>query len=215
MLNDANTQKKDFDKEAGAWDEKPRRIKLADDIAGTLTREVNLTPEMDIMDFGCGTGLLTLHLHDKVRSVTGVDSSQGMLDMLQAKVRELNLPNITTRHLDLDRGDVLTGSFDLVVSSMTFHHVPHIRPLLEQFHAVTAPSGLVCVADLDSDEGQFHSDNTGVFHFGFDREELRKVFQEAGFTDVRSTTAAEVIRPAADGSSRAFTVFLMIGRKGS
>ncbi len=215
MLTDRNAEKKDFDKEAGVWDEKPRRTKLAHDIASTLTKEIDLTPEMDIMDFGCGTGLLTLHLHQQVHSVTGVDSSQGMLDQLQTKIREQNLTNITTRHLDLDKGDVLTGTYHLVVSSMTFHHVQHIRPLLDQFYAVTAPSGIVCVADLDSDDGQFHSDNKGVFHFGFDREKMRRAFLESGFTDVRCTTAAKVERRAAGGDMQSFTVFLMIGRKGS
>jgi len=38
----------------------------------------------------------------------------------------------------------------------------------------------------------FHSDNEGVFHFGFDREELHRMFIGAGFRDVRHRATAQV-----------------------
>jgi hypothetical protein len=68
---------------------------------------------------------------------------------------------------------------------------------------------------LDLDEGQFHDDNTGVFHFGFDRATLHKVFTDAGFDNVRDISAAEVVKPNINGEMRRFTVFLMIGQKRS
>lgn len=209
-----NTEKRDFDKAATTWDEKPARIKLAGDIAGALSEEVTLTSDTDVLDFGCGTGLLTLRLQPLVRSVTGVDSSQGMLDVLKAKTEQQNLPNVKTQCLEIDKGDVLEGRYDVIVSSMTFHHIREIRPFLDQFYKALTPGGFVCVADLDPDDGQFHQgNNEGVFHFGFDRAALRKVFMEAGFHDVRDRTAAEVVRSTSDGEMRRFTVFLMIGRK--
>lgn len=76
-----------------------------------------------------------------------------------------------------------------------------------------APGGYLCIADLDLDGGRFHEDNTGVFHFGFDREALRKTFIAAGFSNVRDVSAAEVEKPVAHGERKRFTVFLMTGRK--
>ena len=58
------------------------RVKLATDVAGAVSAEVRLAADMDVLDFGCGTGLLALQLQPYVRSITGVDSSQGMLDVL-------------------------------------------------------------------------------------------------------------------------------------
>jgi ubiquinone/menaquinone biosynthesis C-methylase UbiE len=215
-----NTEKRDFDKEAASWDENPVRVKLANDITHAISEQIVLTPEMYIMDFGCGTGLLALKLQPLVCSVTGVDSSQGMLDIFNAKIAKLKLNKVNTVLVDLDKGDVLTGNYDLVLSNMTLHHIKDIEPLFAQFYKVTAPDGYLCIADLDLDEGQFHSppiaeDNTGVFHFGFDRADLHKVFKEAGFDDVRSMTAAEVVKPSINGEMRRFSVFLMIGRKRS
>jgi ubiquinone/menaquinone biosynthesis C-methylase UbiE len=207
------SDKRDFDKEAETWDKDPARVKLAKDLADAITNEIKPDPDMDVLDFGCGTGLLTLRLQPSVRSITGVDSSQGMLDVLNAKIEEQNLVNVKTRCLDLDRGDDLTGSYDLVVSSMTLHHIREIQPLLGLFHKIIAPSGYLCIADLDLDDGQFHSDNGGVFHFGFDREKLRQIFVEAGFDDVRDTTATGVMKFIVGEGMHLFTVFLMTGRK--
>jgi hypothetical protein len=64
---------------------------------------------------------------------------------------------------------------------------------------------------LDHDNGQFHSDNKGVFHYGFDRERLRAAFIEVGLDDVKVHTAAEVFKPTEAGTPRKFTVFLIIG----
>jgi 2-polyprenyl-3-methyl-5-hydroxy-6-metoxy-1,4-benzoquinol methylase len=208
-----SAEKKDFDKEAASWDEHPTRVKLASDVADAITRHITLTPDMDVLDFGCGTGLLSLRLQPLVRSITGVDSSRGMLDVLEAKVARQKLANVRTLRLDLDEGDVLTGSYDAIVSSMTLHHVREIEPLLARFSDVAAPGGYLCIADLDLDGGLFHDSDVGVFHFGFDRAKLRGAFEEAGFGDVLDATAAEVVKKAADGQTRRFTVFLLWGRK--
>jgi 2-polyprenyl-3-methyl-5-hydroxy-6-metoxy-1,4-benzoquinol methylase len=211
--NIMNTEKRDFDKEAASWDEQPARVKMAKDVAHAISTQIPLTPEMNVMDFGCGTGLLTLQLQPFVHSITGIDSSQGMLDMLNKKIATMKLNNIHAERVDLAQGETLTGSYDLVVSNMTLHHIREIAPLFEQFAKIIAPAGYLGIADLDLDNGQFHNDNTGVFHFGFERANLRKVFMEAGFNYIRDSDAAEVVKPNINGEMRRFTLFLMSGQK--
>ncbi|MCX5855722.1 MAG: hypothetical protein NTZ24_14325 [Deltaproteobacteria bacterium] len=80
---------------------------------------------------------------------------------------------------------------------------------------VALPSGYLCIADLDSEGGLFHSDNSGVIHFGFDRDRMCQLFIEAGFDNVRHRTAATVMKPIHDGKMVEFTVFLVMGRKGA
>lgn len=206
-------EKRDFDQEAALWDSNPGRVKVAADIARKIIDEVALTADMDVLDFGCGTGLLTFALQPFVRSITGVDSSRGMLDAFRRKIADNGLNNVRAQYFDLDQGDALTGSYHLIVSSMTLHHVQDIRPLLKQFHALLHPSGLLCIADLDPDGGLFHSDSKGVFHFGFDRETLKTQFIDAGFTDINTMQAAQIEKPVDEGSARLFTIFLMTGRK--
>ena len=207
-------EKRDFDREAASWDKVPERVKLATDITGAIRKDVPLTSDMDAMDFGCGTGLVTLQLQPFVHSITGVDSSQGMIDILKQKIEKKNLTNVNTRLFDMEKGDVLEGRYHLIVSSMTFHHIKEIKALLDQFYHVALPSGYLCIADLDSEGGLFHSDNKGVIHFGFDRDRICRLFIEAGFDNVRHRTAATVMKPAHDGKMAEFPVFLVTGRKG-
>jgi len=208
-------KKRDFDSDAQHWDENPGRVKLANGIADAILEEVELTADMDALDFGCGTGLVTLRLQPYVRCITGVDGSQGMLDMLTQKIKKLGLANVRTSLINTEAGELLEGRYHLVVSSMTFHHINDIKSVLNQFSSVALPSAYLCVADLDREHGLFHGDNTGVSHFGFDRDGLSRKFSEAGFKDVRHRTAAKVTKRVGENKTAEFSVFLIIGRKHS
>ncbi len=85
--------------------------------------------------------------------------------------------------------------------------------LFRMWHQLLKPEGRLYFADLDTEGGLFHSDNTGVFHFGFDREELKKLLQESGFRDVSDTTAATVVRDVAGAGNKELSIFLIGGRR--
>jgi cyclopropane fatty-acyl-phospholipid synthase-like methyltransferase len=59
--------KRDFDAVAASWDQEPRRVKLARDVVEAIRRELPLTPEMEVLDYGCGSGLVTLGLQPFVK----------------------------------------------------------------------------------------------------------------------------------------------------
>ncbi len=207
------TDKKDFDAVAASWDEKPARVKLAGEVAEAIISQVAPHRGMRMADFGCGTGLISLWLQPLVASITGIDSSPGMLDIFQAKIAAGKLTNVQTQLLDIDEGEELSGEYDLIVSSMTLHHIRQPAALLRQLHKALLPGGILAIADLDPDGSLFHDDNTGVFHFGFERAAVRAMFAEAGFTDIHDSQATELVKEAPDGSKRTFTVFLVSGRR--
>ncbi len=207
--------KRDFDRDAALWDENPGRVKVAANIAQSILAQIALNPDMDVLDFGCGTGLVTLALQPHVGSITGVDSSPGMLDVLKRKISDRHFANVKTLYVDIDRGDTLSGSYHLIVSSMTLHHIKDVDALLKQFYQRLHPSGMLCIADLDEDGGRFHEVNDGVFHFGFNREALSRQFEAAGFQNVRTLQAAHVEKPIAGGSKHRFTIILTIGTRSS
>ena len=68
-----------FDVKAATWEEDPFRVKLAYDISDTIIREIAPAKDMNVLDYGCGSGLVTLKLQPFVKSITGMDSSEGML----------------------------------------------------------------------------------------------------------------------------------------
>jgi 2-polyprenyl-3-methyl-5-hydroxy-6-metoxy-1,4-benzoquinol methylase len=168
---------------------------------------------MDILDFGCGTGLVSLPFNSLVRSIIGVDSSKGMLEVLDAKVKKQQVPNVKTLYLDLTKNDTISGRYHMIVSSMALHHVKNIQSLFEQFYQSLLPGGRIAIADLDEEGGRFHDNNDGVFHFGFDREKLGQLLKDAGFMDVSSSLATQMNRPDSEGRDRLFDIFLITGRR--
>jgi cyclopropane fatty-acyl-phospholipid synthase-like methyltransferase len=55
---------------------------------------MRLGPADDLVDFGCGNGLLAAEVHDRVRSYTGVDFSQPFIDIAVARARLLGATNL-------------------------------------------------------------------------------------------------------------------------
>jgi tRNA (cmo5U34)-methyltransferase len=202
------TDTRRFDQIAATWDADSARVRLANAVSEAIARQIALSPAMDVLDVGCGTGLLTLALQPFVRRVTGADTSPGMLDVLAGKVRDRSLDSVTTLLLRLDDGYALSGAYDLIVSSMALHHVSDLSSLFARFHAHLRPGGQVALADLDREDGTFHTpDVTDVFHLGFDRHELKALLASAGFDDLADTTAFIHHR-----NGRDYPVFLISGR---
>ncbi len=201
-----------FDRASATWDEEPRRVKLAEELAAVIAAEVRLGPDMDVLDYGCGTGLVTLLLKPSVRSITGADTSGGMLEVLREKCRKQGLTNVRTALLQPGSGVASQGRFHLVVSCMTLHHVADVATLLRDFRTVLLPGGIVAVADLDKEDGGFHGDAIPAAHAGFGREEMAGMLEDAGFGDVRAITAAVIEKVSAGGCAREYSVFLITAR---
>ncbi len=206
-------EKRDFDKEAAKWDANQGRVKLANEVADAIIREAAPSRDMDVLDFGCGTGLVMLRLQPFVRNILGVDSSQGMLGVLEEKIRTQGIANARTLFVDFEKNGRIEGRYHLLTSSMTLHHVPDTARLFKQWHELLLPGGLLCFADLDAEDGTFHGDNTGVFHHGFERGHLKKLLLSAGFHDVRDTTATTMIKDVEGKGKKEFSVFLILAKK--
>ncbi len=206
-------QENAFDSRASTWDETTRRINLAHDVADSIIREVNPTMDMDVLDIGCGTGLVTLRIQSLVKSITGIDSSLMMLEVLQQKTTDQKLTNVFTRHMDITKGDPLDGKFCLIISSMTLHHLNQPEEVFRQCYQALLPGGHLAFADLDIEDGSFHEDNTGVQHRGFDREHLKGLLRQAGFSDVHDVTATTVVKDRGEQGKQEYSVFLIIGKK--
>ncbi|MGE5198260.1 MAG: methyltransferase domain-containing protein, partial [Rhodospirillaceae bacterium] len=100
------------------------------------------------------------------------------------------------------------GTFDLITSSMTLHHVRDLPGLFRAFRALLRAGGRVALADLDREDGTFHEPEvTDVHHLGFDRAELRQLLSEAGFGELQDATAFVHRR-----KGREYPVFLVTGR---
>jgi predicted TPR repeat methyltransferase len=204
-----------FDLAAATWDEHPVRVALSRGIVAAMQAQVPVEASMTAIDFGCGTGLVSLALSPVVARMIGIDNSPGMVAKLQEKIQGLGVDNVEARLLDLATESLPIGlQADLLVSAMALHHVQALPPLLRTFQALVVPGGYVALADLDVEDGSFHQDPTGVYHSGIDRDWLLGQLTALGFEEVRATTAHVVERPDAAGTLRRYPIFLVSGRRG-
>ena len=200
-----------FDSKARQWDDNPvfreRGLKIADAVRAA----VPLRREMHALDYGCGTGLLSFPLKDELGAIVMADSSGGMLDVVREKIAALAVPNMTAVKLDLLADPAPSDRFDLIMTSMTLHHVPNTDAILRVFHDLLQPGGYLCIADLDQEDGSFHGIEVDVHH-GFDRAALSRRAANAGFTGVQFQTVFSIAKEQASGT-RDYPVFLMTARR--
>lgn len=202
-----------FDQRAADWDANPARVALARAVVEAIRRSVPLRPDMRMMDLGAGTGLVSLGLLGDVGEVMAVDASAGMLRVLGEKAAALGADRLRTRQCDVSMDALPQAAFDLVVSSMTLHHLPDVPAVFRCAHQALRPGGWIALADLDAEDGSFHADKTGVYHSGFERATVCRWLAEAGFADAAAGDAHRLVRLGADGVQRVYPVFLVAAHR--
>ncbi|TXD82886.1 class I SAM-dependent methyltransferase [Subsaximicrobium wynnwilliamsii] len=199
-------QKDYFAEKAEGYDGDKSRTQNVDNIAETILKELSFSKEMHIMDFGSGTGLLLSQIAPYVGEITAVDISASMIGVLQSKMDTIDC-KLQIVQMDLTK-ETLDKKFDAIMSSMTIHHIAHVQALFNTFHALLNDDGTIAIADLDTEDGSFHSEDTGVFHNGFDRNEFLSIAKHAGFRDLKIQTASVMKKETGH-----FPVFLLTGKK--
>jgi len=196
-----------FSAKAKGWDVNERILALSSGIGSALINNVVLTAQMNVLDFGAGTGLLTSQVAARVNKVTAVDISQSMLDQLNSKVELTGKVEPLCRDI-IDQP--LATKFDLIVSAMAMHHVEDTDKLLQRFAEHLKSGAGIALADLDKEDGTFHPENIeGVYHNGFVREDFQSKLEQHGFKDIQFVTAHTVIK-----EDKAYPVFLATATKG-
>ncbi|MDX1817801.1 MAG: class I SAM-dependent methyltransferase, partial [Marinobacter sp.] len=107
------------------------------------------------------------------------------------------------REMDLEKEDLPT-QFDGIISSMTMHHVRDINAMFRRFHDHVKPGGFIAIADLEKEDGTFHTEDTGVFHFGFEHGTIAAAAEQAGFSNVEVQSVSVI-----EKDDRGYPVFLL------
>ncbi len=195
-----------FNEKAKDWDASERKKLISSAVGSSILKHVPLHQQMDVMDFGAGTGLISAHVVPFVHKIVAVDISKAMLDKLTAKPTlqgkvEAVCQDITDKPID--------AKFDLIISAMAVHHVENTSKLINTFYQHLKPGGKVALADLDKEDGSFHpEDSEGVFHFGFERNELQTLLENNGFDNVQFFTVYVINKKEKD-----YSLFLVVATK--
>ena len=203
--------KNEFDSKAKEWDMNPIHLERSKAIAHAMKQHIPLTGTMQAMEFGGGTGLLSIELRDTVGSILLLDTSVEMVRIVNEKLSREGSGNITARCLDLEK-EPFEGKFDLIFNQMVLHHVTDPIALFDKFNSYLNPGGFLAIADLYAEDGSFHDEQfTG--HKGFDTNELEQQLRRKGFHKIQTLPVYTIKRPDANGQFAEYPVFLMIAEK--
>ncbi|MCX8063031.1 MAG: class I SAM-dependent methyltransferase [Anaerolineales bacterium] len=200
-----------FDEKARDWDSNPARRERARAVAEAMRRQIPVRPTMTALEYGCGTGLLSFELRNELGKIVLADSSTGMLEVLREKIAAAQANNLFPIKLDLLVDPLPVQRFDLIYSLMTLHHICDTKRILSLFHQLLLPGGYLCIADLDEEDGSFHTDPFEG-HLGFNRQELAELTTMVGFEVLGFETVYQMVK-IVDEQSRAYPIFLMTARK--
>ena len=167
--------KHDFNHKAETFDS-PKNIFLVNLVCQAVEKQIDLLSDKEILDFGGGTGLLTLPLAKQAKSVTLVDISEKMLEQARLKAERQEINNIQFLEQDLLE-KTLEKEFDLIVVCRVLHHMPDLDVALSLFHQHLKEDGQLLIADFTKAEANHH---------GFELTELEKQLIEHGFSSVHS-----------------------------
>ena len=184
--------------EAERLELKTRREKILEEL-----KLVPLSPGMEVLDVGCGTGAVTRILADRVSpgKVIGVDLSEDRLSIARDLAKEQGVSNVEYLRADVRDLDSQEKGFDFVYSRCLFQYLPGKAGLdtLAAMKRLVRPGGTVAVADVDGNHlYRYPSDEEWeqiltkvldeVEKIGFDAfvgRKLYSMFRKVGFQDIQ------------------------------
>lgn len=203
-----------FNAEAAAWDSNPFVHAMSLEAARVIKRRVpafspGASPP-DILEVGCGTGLLTFEVAQDAHRFVAVDAAEGMIEVLSHKLTRPDAPkNVTPLAILLEDPEdkrlppADEGSpegprlkFDVILSHLVLHHIADLRGVLTTMLGCLKPGGVVALTDFEDfgpEARRFHPEGKmeGVEHHGIGREGMAELMRDVGFGDVRVEVAWE------------------------
>ena len=165
---DIDHSKIDWNEHAEYWNEFDDAKLYTKNIYQLLSDRIDLK-NLTILDFGCGTGLLTDYMTKKAKQIVAVDYAEKMIQVLNNK----NYTNVETIAAELsqntiDRNPALQTKFDLIVAASVCAFLPNYEEVLTIIKSLLKPDGIFVQWDwlkneTDSDFG-FTEDMIGDFY---------------------------------------------------
>jgi ubiquinone/menaquinone biosynthesis C-methylase UbiE len=117
-----------------------------------VTREY-LRPDMEVLEFGCGTGSTAIANAPYVKHIRAIDISSKMIEIAQRKADAGKVGNVTFEQSTVDYLDVPDESFDAVMGHSVLHLLENKEDTLAKVHKILKPGGVLvsstpCIGDF-------------------------------------------------------------------
>ncbi len=150
-----------------------------------------LTPEMRVVELGCGTGSTAVLHAPKVREYHGIDVSEKMVEIARRKADEAGLSNLRFTAGTLEQAGVAPESCDVVLGLNILHLVPDLEGTLATVASLLKPGGrfihsTICAKELGGSLGWIARATRWIPGMPtvrpFTGAELESILTRAGFT---------------------------------
>jgi ArsR family transcriptional regulator len=141
-----------------------------------------LPPDYTVADLGCGAAQLAVELSKHVKQVIGVDNSAEMLKA--ARKRTNGTPNLDLRKGDLASLPIKDGEADAALMILALTYVADPQSALNEMSRILKTGGKAILVDLLLHDRDDFRRQLGQKHPGFDPIDLKKMFANAGVSNV-------------------------------
>ena len=101
-----------------------------------------MRPEMEVFEFGCGTGSTALVHAPYVRHIQATDISDRMLDFARAKAADAGVTNVSFARASIEEWDPGETRYDMVMGHSILHLLEDKEAALAKVHDMLKPGGL-------------------------------------------------------------------------
>lgn len=101
-----------------------------------------LRAEDHVLEFACGTGIVTAAVAPHVAQIRAIDISDRMVQLAAEKIRRSQIRNVTVEQLDLFDPSLPEGSFDAVMAFNVLCYVENRGEVLARIRRLLKPNGM-------------------------------------------------------------------------
>ena len=130
-----------WDKAAGFYDVVMKLRNGRGNDAFCMAVAERIDAEDDVLECACGTGLLTVRLAEKCRSLIATDYSEGMLT--QARKKCAAFSNVRIEACDITKLPYADESFDKAAAANVIHLLDNPQQAMKELMRVCKPGGMV------------------------------------------------------------------------
>lgn len=133
---------------ARVWDkmaDRYARAKVRDEetyLAKLKKTQEFLNPEMEVLEFGCGTGTTALHHAPHVKHILATDISAGMLEHAERKRIEQSVSNVEFKQTAIEDMNAEGRKFDAVLALNILHLLEDKDSIIKNMYELLNPGGL-------------------------------------------------------------------------
>jgi ubiquinone/menaquinone biosynthesis C-methylase UbiE len=200
-----------WDAEAASWDN-PGTMAYCEQAHSLLLSLVAIEPSMTVLDFGCGSGLMTAKLRSACGRVVALDASPAMVARVAAKKAEQTWENVTPLNLVVSestagqlRAAAGDGGFDLAIASSVCMFVPDLHATLRALASTLKPGASFVHLDWAAEGSDYNS--------GFNEAIASELYAAAGLTRVHASTESFSFPGSEGAPPETMQVFVGVARR--